>query len=49
MSSWLGKKVITGQFEELKLGEFINPLKAEYSAILQIPFQDIKNGQSIIY
>ena len=40
---WGCEKVITGHFNELKLGEFINPIKAEYSASLaDLAFQDIK-------
>jgi glycine betaine/proline transport system substrate-binding protein len=46
---WGCEKVITSHFEELNLGEFINPLKAEYSATLADTVAAYKNGQSIFY
>ena len=46
---WGCEKVITSHFEELNLDEFINPLKAEYSATLADTVAAYKNGQSIFY
>ena len=46
---WGCEKVITGHFNELKLGEFINPIKAEYSASLADAISRYKNGGSILY
>ena len=45
---WGCEKVITGHFNELKLGEFINPIKAEYSASLADAISRYKNGGSIL-
>ena len=41
---WGCEKVITGHFNELKLGEFIDPIKAEYSASLADAISRYKNG-----
>ena len=46
---WGCEKVITGHFNELKLGEFINPIKAEYSASLADAISRYKNGGSILF
>ena len=46
---WGCEKVITSHFEELNLGEFINPIKAEYAATLADSVSAYKNGQSIFY
>lgn len=46
---WGCEKVITGHFDELGLGDFINPIKAEYSASLADAISRYKNGGSILY
>ena len=46
---WGCEKVITSHFEELNLGEFINPLKAEYSATLADTVSAYKNNKPILY
>ena len=46
---WGCEKVITGHFNELGLDNFINPIKAEYSASLADAISRYKNGGSILY
>lgn len=45
---WGCEKQITKHFAELKLGEFINPIKAEYSASMADAIARYKNGKSIL-
>lgn len=45
---WGCEKQITKHFNELKLGEFINPIKAEYSASMADAIARYKNGKSIL-
>ena len=46
---WGCEKIITKHFEELCLGEFINPLKADYSASMADTISRYKNGKSILF
>ena len=46
---WGCEKIITKHFEELGLGEFINPLKADYSASMADAISRYKNGKSILF
>ncbi len=46
---WGCEKIITKHFEELGLGEFINPLKADYSASMADTISRYKNGKSILF
>ncbi len=45
---WGCEKQITKHFAELNLGEFINPIKAEYSASMADAIARYKNGKSIL-
>ena len=46
---WGCEKVITKQFAELGLGEFINPIQADYSASMADAIAKYKNGKSILF
>jgi glycine betaine/proline transport system substrate-binding protein len=46
---WGCEKQITKHFAELNLGEFINPIKAEYSASMADALARYKNGESILF
>ena len=46
---WGCEKIITKHFTELGLGEFINPLKADYSASMADAISRYKNGKSILF
>ena len=46
---WGCEKIITKHFKELGLGEFINPLKADYSASMADTISRYKNGKSILF
>ena len=46
---WGCEKIITKHFKELDLGEFINPLKADYSASMADAISRYKNGKSILF
>ncbi len=46
---WGCEKIITKHFTELGLGEFINPLKADYSASMADLISRYKNGKSILF
>jgi glycine betaine/proline transport system substrate-binding protein len=46
---WGCEKRITKQFAELGLGDFINPIKAEYSASMADALARYKNGKSILF
>ena len=46
---WACEKIITKHFDELGLGEFINPLKADYSASMADTISRYKNGKSILF
>ena len=46
---WACEKIIAKHFEELGLGEFINPLKADYSASMADTISRYKNGKSILF
>ncbi len=46
---WGCEKQITKHFAELKLGEFINPVKAEYSASMADAIARYKNGKSVLF
>ena len=46
---WGCEKIITKHFAELGLGEFINPLKADYSASMADTISRYKNGKSILF
>ena len=46
---WGCEKIITKHFAELGLGEFINPLKADYSASMADAISRYKNGKSILF
>ena len=46
---WGCEKIITKHFEELDLGKFINPLKADYSASMADAISRYKNGKSILF
>ena len=46
---WGCEKQITKHFAELKLGEFINPIQAEYSASMADALARYKNGKSILF
>ena len=42
-------KAISAHFEELGLDEFINPVKADYSASMADAISKYKNGKSILF
>ncbi len=46
---WGCEKIITKHFAELGLDEFINPLKADYSASMADTISRYKNGKSILF
>ncbi len=46
---WGCEKIITKHFAELGLGEFINPMKADYSASMADIISRYKNGKSILF
>ena len=46
---WGCEKVISKHFEELGLGDFINPVKADYSASMADAVSKYKNGKSILF
>ena len=46
---WGCEMIITKHFTELGLGEFINPLKADYSASMADTISRYKNGKSILF
>jgi glycine betaine/proline transport system substrate-binding protein len=46
---WGCEKVITKQFAELGLGDFINPVQADYSASMADAIAKYKNGKSILF
>ncbi len=46
---WGCEKIITKHFEERGLGDFINPLKADYSASMADTISRYKNGKSILF
>ena len=46
---WGCEKIITKHFEELGLEEFINPVKADYSASMADIISRYKNGKSILF
>ena len=46
---WGCEKIITKHFAELGLGEFINPIKADYSASMADIISRYKNGKSILF
>ena len=46
---WGCEKIITKHFTELGVGEFINPLKADYSAAMADTISRYKNGKSILF
>ena len=46
---WGCEKIITKHFAELGLGEFNNPLKADYSASMADAISRYKNGKSILF
>ena len=46
---WGCEKIITKHFKELGLGEFINPVKADYSASMANIISRYKNGKSILF
>jgi len=46
---WGCEKVIQKHFDELGLGEFINPVKADYSASMADVISKYKNGKSILF
>lgn len=46
---WGCEKRITKHFAELNLGEFINPIKAEYSASMADALARYKNGESVLF
>ena len=46
---WGCEKQITKHFAELKLGEFINPIQAEYSASMADALARYKNGKSVLF
>jgi glycine betaine/proline transport system substrate-binding protein len=46
---WGCEKQITKHFDELGLGEFINPVKADYSASMADAVSKYKNGKSILF
>ena len=46
---WGCEKVITKHFEELGLGDFINPVKADYSANMADAIAKFKNGKSVLF
>ena len=43
------EKIISRHFEELGLGEFINPIKADYSAAMADIISRYKNGKSVLF
>ncbi len=46
---WGCEKVITKHFEELGLGDFINPVKADYGANMADAIAKYKNGKSVLF
>ena len=46
---WGCEKQITKHFAELKLGDFINPIKAEYAAAMADALSRYKNGKSVLF
>src|SRR6056300_596969 len=46
---WGCEKQITKHFAELNLGDFINPIKAEYSASMADALARYKNGESVLF
>ena len=46
---WGCEKLISQHFNELGLGEFINPIKADYSAAMADIISRYKNGKSILF
>ena len=46
---WGCEKQITKHFDELELGDFINPVKADYSASMADAVSKYKNGKSILF
>ena len=46
---WGCEKVISKHFDELGLGDFINPVKADYSASMADAVSKYKNGKSILF
>ena len=46
---WGCEKAISAHFEELGLDEFINPVKADYSASMADAISKYKNGKSILF
>ena len=46
---WGCEKAITAHFNELSLGEFINPIQADYSASMADAISKYKNGKSILF
>jgi glycine betaine/proline transport system substrate-binding protein len=46
---WGCEKVITAQFAELGLGDFINPIQADYSASMADAIAKFKNGKSVLF
>ena len=46
---WGCEKVIQKHFDELGLGEFINPVKADYSASMADVISKYKNGKSVLF
>ena len=46
---WGCEKQITKHFAELGLGDFINPIQADYSASMADAVSKYKNGKSILF
>jgi glycine betaine/proline transport system substrate-binding protein len=46
---WGCEKKITKHFEELGLGDFINPVQADYSASMADAIAKYKNGKSVLF
>jgi len=46
---WGCEKAITKHFEELGLGEFINPVKADYTPAMADAVAKYKNGKSVLF
>jgi glycine betaine/proline transport system substrate-binding protein len=46
---WGCEKIISKHFKELGLGDFINPIKADYSAAMADIISRYKNGKSILF
>ena len=49
LQGWGCEKVIQKHFDELGLGEFINPVKADYSASMADVISKYKNGKSVLF